>query len=386
MIREAEKSFMKNRRQILQVERSQEDFPFTRYFIGGQKPERPVFKPDWKSWPNDQITMAWIGHSTVLVNFFGTWILTDPVFSERVGIRPLGLFTVGPRRLVDIPLKMEELPRIDLILLSHAHMDHTDMPTLRKLRNARHVLVAKNTIDIYKPLKFADCQELEWEETIHYNDSDITVEAIQVKHFGWRYPWEPCRGRNENCGRSFNGYYVSKKDSTGKVRGFAFGGDTTYTDSFARLGDRLREQGTEIDVAIMPIGAYNPWIGAHCNPEMAWQMTQEMNAKAILPVHWNTFVQSSEPRFEPIEWLKDCVDQREQIALLNIGETWSTLAGVESVCLANGKSTNTVSQLIQLEQVEPEQTTQEQLQEQAEDIGPEEAEQEQSSALSISGA
>lgn len=322
MIREAEKSFMKNRKEIMKMERTQKDFPFSRYFLGGQKPERPVFKPDWKSWSNEEITMAWIGHSTVLVNFFGMWILTDPVFSERVGIRPLGIMTIGPRRMVDIPIKMEELPRIDLILLSHAHMDHTDMPTLRKLRNARHVAVAKNTLDIYAHLKFADCQELEWGETIQY-ENGVTLEAIEVKHFGWRYPWEPCRGRNENAGRSFNGYYVSKVVN-GKKRGFTFGGDTSYTDTFAALGDRLRKEGTEIDVAIMPIGAYNPWVGAHCNPEMAWQMTKEMNAKRILPVHWNTFTQSSEPRFEPIEWLKECVDEPGEIALLNIGETWST--------------------------------------------------------------
>src|SRR6185312_14084094 len=90
----------------------QKDFPFSKYFIGSKKPEKAPYKPNWRSWKNDELTMAWIGHATVLINFYGTWIITDPVFTERCGIKPLGV-TIGPRRLVECPLDVKELPPID---------------------------------------------------------------------------------------------------------------------------------------------------------------------------------------------------------------------------------------------------------------------------------
>src|SRR5581483_2787740 len=83
-------------RTIVRMEKKIVKFPFQRYFLGHQKPEDPKFVPDWKTWPNDSITLSWLGQSTVLINFYGAWILTDPVFSERVGI-PVGPITVGPR-------------------------------------------------------------------------------------------------------------------------------------------------------------------------------------------------------------------------------------------------------------------------------------------------
>ena len=300
------------------------DFPLLGYVLSTQAPEKATHTPNWRSWKNDELTAAWIGHSTVLVNFFGTWILTDPVFSERCGPRPLGILTIGPRRLVEPALNLNDLPQIDLLLISHAHLDHTDMPSLKKLTNAKHVVVAQNTLDVYTPLKFQDVRELDWGDDIAYSDLSVRVEAVEVKHFGWRFPWEPCRGRNEENGRSFNAYLVEKKDSSGKMRRLVFGGDTAYTKSFAKLGERMRLFNEEIDLALMPIGTYNPWIGGHCNPEQSWQMTQQMNARTILPIHWNTFTQSSEPRYEPIEWLQRIVDEPEQIALREIGETWHT--------------------------------------------------------------
>ena len=85
----------------------------------------------------------------------------------------------------------------------------------------------------------------------------------------------------------------------------------------------MRAEECEIEVALMPIGTYNPWVAAHCNPEQAWQMCIEMNARQIMPIHWNTFVQSSEPREEPIQWLRSVVDVPEDIALSEHGETWT---------------------------------------------------------------
>lgn len=311
------------RKQIIEVEREQQDFPFFKYFVQSRPIDRPRYRPNWREWKNDRLTMAWIGHSTVLINFFGTWILTDPVFGERSGLNILGLFTIGVKRVVMPALPIDDLPKIDLLLVSHSHMDHCDMQSLRRLRNARHLFVPRNTADIFQSLKIADLQELDWGDRVKLDDRDVVVEAIEVKHFGWRFPWEPCRGRNEEGGRSFNAFMIEAEDPNGRLRSIVFAGDTAYTPSFKQLGDRLRSEDREVDVAIMPIGAYEPWIGAHCNPEQAWQMTEDMNARYIVPVHWNTFIQSAEPRFEPIEWLESIVEDDNRIAITEIGQTWS---------------------------------------------------------------
>jgi L-ascorbate metabolism protein UlaG (beta-lactamase superfamily) len=138
-------------------------------------------------------------------------------------------------------------------------------------------------------------------------------------------PWDSCRSRKEKNGRSYNAYLVEKTDEDGQHHALVFGGDTGYIKSFRALGDRMRLMGREIECAIMPIGTYNPWVETHCNPEQAWRMTLEMNARCIVPIHWNTFTQSSEPRYEPIEWLRAVVDTSEAIALSDHGETWTYL-------------------------------------------------------------
>ncbi len=340
-------------RAIMRVEKKIIKFPFRRYFLGHQKPEDPEFVPDWKTWSNDTLTLAWLGQSTVLINFYGTWIITDPVFSERVGI-PVGPITVGPRRMVYAPLKPEELPPVDLILISHAHMDHTDLPSLKRMVSGRFgrsgqsepydlpkIIIAANTKEVYAPLKLHSIQELDWgERTISPHTElqtgerntisphtdlqmDLHVEAIEVRHAGWRMPWQPCRARNERNGMSYNAYLVEKRDGNGELHSFVFGGDTGYIDTFHTLGERMRSEGREIECAIMPIGTYNPWVRTHCNPEQAWRMTREMNARHIVPIHWNTYMQSSEPRYEPIEWLKSVVDDPSAIALTEHGQTWN---------------------------------------------------------------
>ena len=107
--------------------------PFREWTIENWRPITPAFaKPQPLKWSDAQVTLAWLGHATVLINFFGVKILIDPVLFPRIGIR-LPRFTIGPKRLTAPALEFQELPKIDLILLSHAHFDHFDLRTLRCL-------------------------------------------------------------------------------------------------------------------------------------------------------------------------------------------------------------------------------------------------------------
>lgn len=277
-----------------------------------EEPSAAPHKPDPRTWSDDEITVAWIGHATVLINFFGTRIITDPVLLERIGLNVAGLFTMGPRRLVLPALTFDELPPIDLVLLSHAHMDHLDTRTLRKFNRRTPVVIAKNTLDVIEDMGFEEVYELDWGEWT--NAAGIRIEALEVTHFGWRYPWEKDRSKGFHEGRSYNAYLLTRNG-----RSILFGGDTAYHERFRALKSRA----TAIDLAIMPIGAYDPWIRAHANPEQALAMADQMGAYHILPIHWSTFIQSEEPTGEPIERLqKAAAGQPDRIVIDAIGKTW----------------------------------------------------------------
>lgn len=281
--------------------------------FGSHETVEPEFHPEPAKWDNSTITAAWIGHATVLVNFYGTRIITDPVFSNRIGVSVAGLFTIGPTRLIAPALRFEDLPPIDLILLSHAHMDHLDIPTLSRFRGDIPIVTAKNTSDVIDNLARKRVQELDWGEKMRIGD--VEIEALRVKHFGWRYPWESDRSRGDWNGRSFNAYLISKNG-----KHIVFGGDTANQEYFKTIGER----GIEIELAMMPIGAYDPWIYNHANPEQALSMADQLKAKRVLPMHWRTFIQSDEPTMEPIERLKTAsASQPERIVLERVGETWS---------------------------------------------------------------
>lgn len=288
-----------------------------RSFISRMLSDHPItpaqFHPDPTTWSDNTITAAWIGHATVLINFFGLNIITDPVFSEKIGINLLRMFTLGPKRLTAAALTIKELPRIDLILLSHAHMDHLDLPSLRQFDPSIPIVMAKNTSNVIDSLYRKHITEVDWDEQITIGD--LTIEGLKVHHFGWRFPWESDRTKGDWNGRSFNGYLLSKNG-----RHIVFGGDTAYQEHFKLIGER----NISIDLAIMPIGAYDPWIAVHANPEQAVVMANHLNAKAILPIHWNTFMLSNEPQNEPIERLKTALAKHSPVlALEAVGQTWT---------------------------------------------------------------
>jgi L-ascorbate metabolism protein UlaG (beta-lactamase superfamily) len=280
---------------------------FREWTIESWRPIAPAFaRPEPWKWSDTQVTLAWLGHSSVLINFFGVTILTDPVLFSRVGIRLLGI-TIGPKRLTAPALHFHDLPRIDLILLSHAHFDHFDLRTLRCFDETTRVITARGTSDLLKRTRFSNITELDWGEskTLSATAGEMAITAIPVKHWGARAQRDTHRG--------YNGYLIERRGCR-----IIFAGDTAMTESFAAL----RRHGP-IDVAIMPISAYNPWIQAHCTPEQAVQMANAAGAHFIVPVHHQTFRLSLEPFREPIERFEAALSKTpERIALREIGETF----------------------------------------------------------------
>jgi L-ascorbate metabolism protein UlaG (beta-lactamase superfamily) len=258
-------------------------------------------RPHPELWGDAGLHAAWLGHSTVLIKIDGLTIVTDPVFSRRIGLN-VGPLTIGLKRLVEPALRVGQVPRPDLILLSHAHMDHFDLPSLRALESkATRVVTAGKTGDLLRVKRYGGVEELEWGETARIGD--ISVRAFEVNHWGARMRSDTYRG--------FNGYLIESP----RYR-VLFGGDTAITTAFRTLRSSRR-----LDLAIMPIGAYNPWIRVHCTPEQALKMADDAGAETILPVHHQTFQLSSEPAHEPIERLASALANRpERLGLAEIGQ------------------------------------------------------------------
>ncbi|MGH7935742.1 MAG: MBL fold metallo-hydrolase [Chthoniobacterales bacterium] len=271
---------------------------------------RPILpaavRPQPKEWSNEHLTAAWLGHSTVLLNFFGVTILTDPVLFPRIGVR-LPFFTIGPKRLTNPALTVRELPPVDLVLLSHAHFDHIDTRTLHRFGKRTQVITAPNTSDLLRWMRFGKVTELPWglSREVLTAAGSLRVRAIRVNHWGARLRRDIYRG--------YNGYVLERNG-----RRVIYSGDTAFSDSFAELRD-----GPPYDLAILGIGAYEPWIRSHCTPEQAIAMADAAGARFIMPVHHQTFKLSFEAFREPIErFVRALADNPQRIALREIGETF----------------------------------------------------------------
>jgi len=258
-------------------------------------------RPDPAAWPADRITAAWLGHATVLLDLWGTRVLTDPALERRVGIGR-GLAKLGPRRLIEPALRPRQLGRLDLLLLSHAHMDHTDLGTLAALPRDVPVVVHRGNRDLVR--RFRRVHEVEWGESVEVDG--VHVESIEVRHWGARMVTDRHRG--------YGGFLLRKAG-----RSIVFAGDTAYTDAFARLAGR-----GPVDLAILPIGAYDPWIYNHATPEQAWRMFEDLGAAYLLPIHHSTFRLSREPLDEPVRRLLAAAGpERRRVVLTEVGATWS---------------------------------------------------------------
>ena len=219
----------------------------------------------------------------------------------------LPFFTIGPKRLTQPALTFEQLPPVDLIVLSHAHFDHVDIRTLRCFGKNTQVVTAPRTRDLLRSTRLRQITELRWNETQRLTTAagDLVVRAFRVNHWGARMQYDRQRG--------FNGYLLERAG-----RRVLFGGDTALTKNFAQL-----REGQRHDLAIMGVGAYQPWIRVHCTPEQAVAMADMAGARFLMPIHHQTFKLSFEPLREPIaRFTAALAHEPERIALREIGETF----------------------------------------------------------------
>jgi len=243
-------------------------------------------------------TACWIGHATWVLRLGGLLIATDPILSKRIsGVVP---------RLVPPPF--DPLPRIDVVLVTHDHRDHMDLPTLAKLTGAVFVTGLGNG-DRLRRLGHDQVVELDWWQSTRVGDVEITM--VPARHWSMREPWS----RNASL---WGGFVVRAPE------GVAYhAGDTAAGDHFAQIQARL---GT-IDWAMLPIGGYDPrWFMApqHVDPDEAAAGFEALGARHLLAMHWGTFRLTDEPVGEPPARLRAWWRARglpeERLWILGIGE------------------------------------------------------------------
>lgn len=225
------------------------------------------------------LAMVWLGHASVLANVGDLTMLVDPVLSERIGPRLLGR-TWGLSRRAPAPVTPSSLGHCDLLLLTHAHFDHLDRPTLRALVSPSTTVITPTRCARLVPKGFLRVVELAADESFEHKGATIT--ALQPRHWGARMVLDRRRGSLAYTVRHPEGSIL-------------FAGDSAFTNAFDALGP--------IDIACFGIGAYDPWEHMHATPEQVWRMFLALGARFLLPIHHSTFELSDEPLDEPVKRL-----------------------------------------------------------------------------------
>ncbi|GAB4545373.1 MAG: MBL fold metallo-hydrolase [Phycisphaerales bacterium] len=220
--------------------------------------------------------VCWLGHASVVVTLGDLTVVVDPVLSDRIGVR-MGGRTYGLARRTPAPVTAGALLGVDAVLITHAHFDHLDRPTLAALADPRTTVVVPHRCARLVPDGFARVIELAHGHTLEIRGASIR--SIKPRHWGARAWFDRRRG--------YCAYEL--KHSEGSV---LFAGDTADTNVF----DGLRG----LDLGVFGIGAYEPWEHMHATPEQVWRMFVRSGARYLLPVHHSTFELSDEPMEEPL--------------------------------------------------------------------------------------
>jgi N-acyl-phosphatidylethanolamine-hydrolysing phospholipase D len=227
-----------------------------------------------------RIRLTWIGHSTFLIQHQGLNILTDPIFGDCQPV-PVGrmLRSTAPG------IRFQDLPEIHHVLISHSHYDHLDAPTIRALGKEVRYWVPEGLSSWFRRRDIPNCQELSWWQSAMLAE-DMAIHCVPAQHGSARTLFD--RNRTHWCG------WVVESAK----RSAYFAGDTGYSPSFREIGKRFGG----FDVAMIPIGAYNPrWLmhPVHLNPAEAVQVHKDVLSRLSIACHWGTFRLADEPPEEP---------------------------------------------------------------------------------------
>jgi len=266
-----------------------------KWWWNSKKPEVVDFEkadndPQFLKKNKDLQTLTWLGHSTLLIQYNGINILTDPHLTKRAS--PFSF--AGPERYTSPGLLIEDLPVIDLIVISHNHYDHLDKLTIENLfekqsKNPPHIFVPLKLKKWFLNLGIENVTELDWNESEKFRE--WVIHAVPVQHWSSRTLWD----RNKTL---WAGWVLE----TNGFR-FFFAGDTGYSKDFENIGKKFGQ----FDLAAIPIGGYEPrWFmkAHHVNPEEAVQIHHDINSRYSIGIHWGTFILTDEPVDDPPRLLR----------------------------------------------------------------------------------
>jgi len=242
---------------------------------------------------NDDKYVIWIGHSTFLIKKNGITILTDPIFSDRAS----PFKNIGPKRLIPPAIPLEDIPKIDIVIVSHNHYDHLDINSLKrisKLHPEAVFLVPEGDLKLLNRKKVYNAYEFDWWESYTLNDIRFTFTPVQ--HWSKRGLFD----RNKSL---WGGWHIQYKDYA-----LYHAGDTGYSSDFKDTKNKLGPP----KYAFIPIGAYDPeWFMAssHVNPEQAVKIMIDLEAEYAFGMHWGTFVLTDEDTLEPPQRLSETVNK-----------------------------------------------------------------------------
>jgi L-ascorbate metabolism protein UlaG (beta-lactamase superfamily) len=259
-----------------------------------------------------ELRVTWVNHSTFLIQTEGLNLLTDPIWSERCS--PVSF--AGPKRHHAPGIRFEDLPPIDVVLISHNHYDHMDAPTLERLarEHCPRVVVGLGNAAFLKKVTGRDAEDLDWWQSADVA-SNVRVHAVPAQHFS-------SRGISDRDANLWCGFVIETPHGA-----IYFAGDSGWGPHFAVI----RERFGAMRLALLPIGAFRPeWFmsAVHIAPRNAVRAAKTLGAKTSIPMHYATFHLGDDGQDEPVEVLREELTKTPDVKfeVLRIGETWSAAA------------------------------------------------------------
>lgn len=265
----------------------------------------PVVEPDVRYLHSNttEPTLTWVGHSTFMIQLAGLNIITDPIWAEKLAFH---------RRLVPPGLAARDVPPIDVILISHSHYDHLNIASLKQLTGSKMLIVPVGLADKLRRKGFSSIIELDWWQSVESNGVKFTF--VPAQH------WTR-RTLIDTNSSLWGGFVIEAKDAPTVY----FAGDSGYFEGFKEIGMRF----PDIDVALMPIGAYDPeWFMGpqHVSPEEALRAFRDIGARRFVPMHYGSYKLADDTPREALDRL-EAETRRLRLAegtvrILPHGETW----------------------------------------------------------------